>query len=61
MVYKQNYSSNRFIMILKAIARGVKEKVVIYMPFFDEVGNIITNHPFIGLIYNEDFKSLNQK
>ena len=43
------YSRNRFSMILKGIARAAKEKVAIYMPDFDEVGNPRGVNPFTGV------------
>lgn len=52
------YSRNRFAMILKAFARAAGECVCIYMPPVDEVGNVIHNHPFTGLNYDEYYKSI---
>lgn len=52
------YSRNRFAMILKAIARGTGKKVVIIMPPVDEVGNVVRNHPFTKLNYDEYYKSI---
>lgn len=57
-VYKPIYSRNRFAMILKAIARAAKKEVVIVMPDVDEVGNVLKNHPFTGLNYDEYYKSI---
>lgn len=57
-VYKPIYSRNRFAMILKAIARAVKNTVFIVMPNVDEVGNVLKNHPFTGLNYDEYYKSI---
>lgn len=57
-VYKPIYSRNRFAMILKAIARAAGRKVYIHMPSYDEVGNVIRNHPFTGLNYDEYYKSI---
>lgn len=57
-VYKPIYSRNRFAMILKAIARAVKDTVFIVMPNVDEVGNVLKNHPFTGLDYDEYYKSI---
>lgn len=56
--YKPIYSRNRFAMILKAIARAVKDTVFIIMPDVDEVGNVLKNHPFTGLDYDEYYKSI---
>ena len=56
--YKPIYSRNRFAMILKAIARAVKDTVFIVMPNVDEVGNVLKNHPFTGLNYDEYYKSI---
>lgn len=58
LVYNPIYSRNRFAMILKAIARAVKKKVVIHMPDIDEVGNVLKNHPFTGLNYDEYYESI---
>lgn len=52
------YSRNRFAMILKAIARAAGKKVYIYMPSVDEVGNVVRNHPFTKLNYDEYYKSI---
>lgn len=57
-VYKPIYSRNRFAMILKAIARAIKDTVFIVMPDVDEVGNVLKNHPFTGLNYDEYYKSI---
>ena len=51
------YSRNRFSMILKGIARAAK-RVVIYMPDVDEVGNVVRNHPFTGMNYDEYYESI---
>ena len=50
------YSRNRFAMILKAFARAVNKEIIIEMPDFDEVGNIVRNHPFTGLNYDDYYK-----
>lgn len=55
---KPIYSRNRFAMILKAFARAVSETVYIYMPLIDEVGNVLRNHQFTGLNYDEYYKSI---
>lgn len=51
------YSRNRFSMILKGIARAAKEKVHIFMPYLDEVGNPRDVNPFTGcnmeIYYNQ--------
>ena len=52
------YSRNRFAMILKAIARAAGKKVYIYMPMVDEVGNVVRNHPFTKINYDEYYKSI---
>ena len=57
-LYAPIYSRNRFAMILKAFARAVEEKIFIYMPDIDEVGNVRENHPFTGLDYGEYYKSI---
>ncbi len=51
------YSRNRFAMILKGIARGVK-KLYIAMPSKDEVGNVLRNHPFTGLNYDDYYREI---
>lgn len=57
-LYAPIYSRNRFAMILKAFARASKKAVHIYMPEIDEVGNVLHNHPFTGLNYDEYYKSI---
>ena len=57
-LYAPIYSRNRFAMILKAFARAAKRAVHIYMPEIDEVGNVLRNHPFTGLNYDEYYKSI---
>lgn len=57
-VFKPIYSRNRFAMILKAIARAAGEKVFIKMPQYDEVGNVVRNHPFTGLNYDDYYRSI---
>lgn len=52
------YSRNRFAMILKAFARAVKERVYIWMPDEDYVGNVAENHPFTGLNYRKYYKEI---
>lgn len=52
------YSRNRFAMILKAFARAVKEKVYIWMPDVDYVGNVAENHPFTNLNYRKYYKEI---
>ena len=52
------YSRNRFAMILKAFARAAKDEVNIYMPVIDEVGNVLINHPFTKINYNDYYKSI---
>ena len=58
LVYNPIYSRNRFAMILKGIARAVEDTVYINMPDVDEVGNVLKNHPFTGLNYDEYYKSI---
>ena len=58
LLYNPIYSRNRFAIILKAIARAVKKNVVIHMPDIDEVGNVLKNHPFTGLNYDEYYESI---
>lgn len=57
-LHKPIYSRNRFAMILKAFARVAKKSIIIYMPNIDEVGNVLRNHPFTGLNYDEYYKSI---
>ena len=57
-LHKPIYSRNRFAMILKAFARAAKKSIIIYMPDVDEVGNMLRNHPFTGLNYDEYYKSI---
>ena len=57
-LHKPIYSRNRFAMILKAFARAAKKSIIIYMPDIDEVGNVLRNHPFTGLNYDEYYKSI---
>ena len=52
------FSRNRFAMILKAFARAVSKEVIIAMPYVDEVGNALKNHPFTGLNYDDYYKSI---
>ena len=51
------YSRNRFAMILKGIARGCKG-VRILMPEYDCVGNVIRNHPFTKMNYDEYYEEI---
>ena len=57
MLYNPIYSRNRFAMILKGIARGAK-KLIITMPWKDEVGNVRNHHPFTKLDYDEYYKEI---
>ena len=52
MLYKPIYSRNRFAMILKGIARGAK-KLIMIMPYEDEVGNVRSGHKFTGVNYKK--------
>ena len=52
------YSRNRFAVILKAIALAAGEKVRVYMPTYDEVGNVVDNHPFTKMNYRELYKEI---
>lgn len=52
------YSRNRFAMILKAFARAANKGIKIWMPDEDEVGNVLKNHPFTGLNYDEYYKTI---
>ena len=55
LLYNPIYSRNRFAMILKGIARGCK-KIILVMPYEDEVGNPIKSHPFTGLDYDTYYR-----
>jgi len=52
------YSRNRFAMILKAIARAAGKKVRINVENIDEVGNVLRDHPFTKINYDEYYKSI---
>lgn len=52
------YSRNRFAMILKAIARAAGKVVAINVFERDYVGNVLRDHPFTGLNYDEYYKSI---
>lgn len=52
------YSRNRFSLILKAIARYAKERVVIIMPDYDEVGNPNGENPFTGIDIMDFYENL---
>lgn len=58
VLYWPIYSRNRFAMILKAFARATNKTVKLYMPYIDEVGNVLHNHPFTNLNYDEYYKSI---
>ena len=58
LVYFPIYSRNRFAMILKAIARAAKEEVCIVVSKRDYVGNVLNNHPFTGMNYDEYYSSI---
>lgn len=58
VLYWPIYSRNRFAMILKAFARAANKTVKLYMPDIDEVGNVLHNHPFTNLNYDEYYKSI---
>ena len=57
-LHKPIYSRNRFAMILKAFARAANKTIKLYMPDIDEVGNVLHNHPFTNLNYDEYYKSI---
>ena len=58
LVYFPIYSRNRFAMILKAIARAAKEEVCIVVSKRDYVGNVLNNHPFTGMNYDEYYSNI---
>lgn len=53
------YSRNRFAIILRGIARAAK-RVVLVMPEVDEVGNVVRNHPFTNMNYDEYYQGICQ-
>lgn len=52
------YSRNRFAMILKAISRAAGKKVRIHVKDVDEVGNVLRDHPFTKINYDEYYTSI---
>lgn len=54
------YSRNRFSMILKGIARASK-KIVMYMPYTDEVGNPRGVNRFTGVNIEEYYREICKK
>lgn len=52
------YSRNRFAIILKAVARAAGKRVRIYMPTYDEVGNVAICHPFTKVDYRAYYSSI---
>lgn len=58
LVDRPIYSRNRFAMILKAIARAAGKKVIIAVTDVDEVGNVLREHPFTKINYDEYYKSI---
>ena len=52
------YSRNRFVPILKAIALAAGKRVRVYMPRYDEVGNMVDNHPFTHINYRILYKDI---
>lgn len=53
------YSRNRFAIILRGIARSAA-KIALVMPDIDEVGNVLRNHPFTNMNYDEYYQSICQ-
>ena len=51
------YSRNRFAMILKGIARSA-DKINLVLDYEDEVGNVIHDHPFTGLNYDDLYRDI---
>ncbi len=51
------YSRNRFAVILRGIARAAKQ-VVLVLPECDEVGNVLRNHPFTQMNYDDYYRSI---
>ena len=58
LIYYPIYSRNRFAMILKSIARAAKDKVIIAVSDRDYVGNVLKDHPFTGMNYDEYYTSI---
>lgn len=56
-VWNPIFSRNRFSIILRGLARGVKE-IHLFMGVIDEVGNVLRNHPFTGINYDELYKQI---
>lgn len=51
------FSRNRFAMILKGIARAAS-RINFILTYVDEVGNVIHDHPFTGLNYDDLYRSI---
>lgn len=56
-IVKPIYSRNRFAVMLRGIARAAK-KVILVMPEVDEVGNVLRNHPFTNMNYDEYYREI---
>lgn len=52
------FSRNRFAMILKGIARACEHISIWTGGTVDEVGNVLRDHPFTGLNYDEYYKQI---
>lgn len=51
------YNLDRFTNIIKGIARGIKD-IIIISPYVDELGNEIKDHPYTGFDYDEKIKEI---
>lgn len=51
------YSRNRFAIMLKGIARAAK-RIILIMPEVDEVGNVVRNHPFTNMNYDDYYREI---
>ena len=57
VVWNPIFSRNRFSIILRGLARGFK-KIHLFLGSMDEVGNVLRNHPFTGISYDELYKQI---
>ena len=55
------YSRNRFAILLRGIARAADKVVVLMSTPTDEVGNVLRNHPFTGMNYDEYYQGIIQE
>ena len=57
-VFNPIFSRNRFSMILKGLARAYKTIHLCLGNPIDEVGNVLRDHPFTGVNYDEYYKEI---